>query len=108
MLYKLLTFFIKIHHPKCVGLSHKVSYIYNEETWVVQLHHIYEFVLSEIQLIEYNSTPKFSNYISELAVTIFNIVSIIIILLLLLLILFIHSYQKCICYYIVIYLGIFQ
>lgn len=82
MLYQLLTFFITIHHPKCVGLSHKVSYVYNEKTWIVQLHHIYEFVLSEIQLIEYNSNPNILTYISELAVTIFNIVSIIIILLL--------------------------
>lgn len=108
MLYQLLTFFITIHHPKCVGLSHKVSYVYNEETWVVQLHHIYEFVLSEIQLIEYNSNTNFSNYISELAVTIFNIVSIIIILLIILLLLFIHSYQQFICYYIIIYLDILQ
>lgn len=93
MLYQLLTFFIKIHHPKCVGLSHEVSYVFNEETWIIQLHYIYEFVLSEIQLIEYNSNPNLSNYISELAVTIFNIVSFIIILLILLL-LFIHSYLK--------------
>lgn len=43
--------------------------------WIVQLFQIYEFVRREIQQIKNNSNPNFFNYISELAVTIFNIVS---------------------------------
>ncbi|XP_029344827.1 serine-protein kinase ATM [Acyrthosiphon pisum] len=42
--------------------------------WIVQLYQIYEFVRREIQQIKNNSNPNFFNYISELAVTIFNIV----------------------------------
>ncbi|XP_026809071.1 serine-protein kinase ATM isoform X1 [Rhopalosiphum maidis] len=73
-LYNLLTLFIKIHHPKCIDFNHKDSYAYNENKWIVQLHHIYEFVRREILQIKNNSNPNFLNYISELAVTIFNIV----------------------------------
>jgi len=43
--------------------------------WIAQLYEIYEFVRREIQLIKNNSNPNFSNYISELAVTIFSTVS---------------------------------
>lgn len=74
MLYQLLTVFIKIHHPKNVSFDHKASYIFNQELWVTKLHHIYDFVCREIQLKKNYSNPNFANYISELAVTIFNVV----------------------------------
>ncbi|CAH1736405.1 unnamed protein product, partial [Aphis gossypii] len=73
-LYNLLTLFIKIHHPKCIDFNHKESYVYNENMWIDKLYHIYEFVRREILQIKNNSNPNFFNYISELAVTIFNIV----------------------------------
>lgn len=75
MLYQMLTIFIKIHHPKCVSFDHKASYIFNKELWINQLHHIYDFVCHEIQLEKNYSNPNFTNYISELAVTIFNVVN---------------------------------
>lgn len=71
----MLTFFINIHHPKYVNFSHKVSYTYNDKLWNEQLYQVYEFVCREIKQVKNNSNPKFSTYISELAVTIFNIVS---------------------------------
>lgn len=43
--------------------------------WIDKLYHIYEFVRHEILQIKNNSNPNFFNYISELAVTIFNIVN---------------------------------
>jgi len=43
--------------------------------WIDKLYHIYEFVRREILQIKNNSNPNFFNYISELAVTIFNIVN---------------------------------
>lgn len=70
----MLNFFIKIHHPKSIDLNHKVSYFFNENMWIAQLYQIYEFVSHEIQQGKNNSNPNFSNYISELAVTIFNLV----------------------------------
>jgi len=75
VLYKLLIFFIKIHHPKCIGFHHKVSYVFNEKLWIIKLYQIYEFVCREIQQSKNNFNPNFSNYISELAVTIFNMVN---------------------------------
>ncbi|XP_060874698.1 serine-protein kinase ATM isoform X2 [Metopolophium dirhodum] len=73
-LYNLLTLFIKIHHPKCLDFNHEDSYAYNKNMWIVQLYQMYEFVRREIQQIKNNSNPNFVSYISELAVTIFNIV----------------------------------
>lgn len=75
MLYQMLTFFIKAHHPNCVSFNHKVSYVFNERTWIVQLNHIYEFVRREIQQTKNNNNPNFSNYITDLAVTIFKMVN---------------------------------
>lgn len=64
-----------MHHPKCNDFNHKESYAYDKNMWIIQLYQIYEFVRREIHQIKNKSNPNFSNYISELAVTIFNIVS---------------------------------
>lgn len=74
-LYQLLSFFIKIHHPKCIKFNHKASYAFNERIWIEELYQIYEFVRREIQQIKNNSNPNFSSYISDLAVNIFNMVN---------------------------------
>jgi len=71
----MLTLFVKIHHPKFIDFNHKETYAHNKNNWIIQLYQIYEFVRREIQQIKNNSNPNFCNYISELAVTIFNIVN---------------------------------
>lgn len=75
ILYQLLTFFIKVHHPKCINFYHKASYVFNEVIWIEQLYQIYDFVFREIQQSKNNSNPNFSNYISDLAVNIFIMVN---------------------------------
>jgi hypothetical protein len=67
----LLTFFIQIHHPKCIGINHPVSYAFDKKIWINQLYKIYEFVHREVQQTKNNLYPTFLNYISELAVTSF-------------------------------------
>lgn len=78
-LYQLLTIFIKVHHPKCIDLNHKVSYVHNKQLWISHLYQIYEFVCHEIQQSRNNANPNFSNFISELAITIFKTVNYLII-----------------------------
>ncbi|XP_050425429.1 serine-protein kinase ATM isoform X2 [Adelges cooleyi] len=73
-LYKLLTKFIEIHHPKSVGIGHKASYVCNANNWTRVLLEIYEFVYQEIQLIKNYSIQNCQKYVSKLAITVFNAV----------------------------------